>query len=340
MKKALIVLLILAVAGGAFAQSFNGYVETGAKITFKDDIPVEANDGDGPEPVRAQVTFTNGDDETWGITVGIRSNVTAEETDKIFLSDANGWVKFANIFKLTAGKGVGGDWEATTAVFDENGIGGSAAGAKLNVTPIDGLDLGVVFGYPNTGVAAGKIGNFLSETGIGAKFDAGILVAGTRLKFFSEETTDYPGTDANWLVDVKIPVLDLFNVHVESKIYNLLGKKDKMDVWVGEKIEGSIVGLSWGVKSTQNVTADPLFADLDIDLGYELPINDKATLSFGADAGFTLLNKFSFDDWDVSAKLGYNFNGNVSTAFLFEVDGVVDPSDITPWFRWTIKYSF
>jgi len=75
-------------------------------------------------------------------------------------------------------------------------------------------------------------------------------------------------------------------------------------------------------------------------LEYPITLNDKATATLGADADLTLLQDASFDSWDIWAKLAYAFNGNVSTWFKFKVDGVVDPSKITPTLQWYINYSF
>jgi len=336
MKKALIVLLILAVAGGLFAQSFTGSVATGAKITLSDDIPVVATDDDSGNPVKAALDFSNSGDD-WGVGISATANVDGDSNVNGVLIDAmNGWVKFADIFKLTAGKGQGGNWQATDFI-DEN-IPSSNAGARLNVTPIDGLDLGVVFGYPNKGVKAGKIANFFQETGIGVKYDAGILVAGTSLKLFSEETEGYSGTDANWMFDVKIP-LSILTVHVDGHINNLTEKGGKMDKLIGLKLNGTVVGLSWNVWAKAWLN-DPMTAKAHAGLEYPIALNDKATATLGADADLTLLQDASFDSWDIWAKLAYAFSGNVSTYFKLKVDGKVDPSEVTPSLVWAIKYSF
>jgi len=344
MKKALIVLLILAVAGGLFAQTFSGSVNTGAKITFKDDMPVVATDDDSGDPVHASLSFTNGDDD-WGVTVGVNADVTkVDEAGKYTagpysFGDANGWVKFADIFKLTAGKGQGGNWQFND-IIDE-GIDGSDAGARLNVTPIPGLDLGIVFGYPDYGVKADQVANFFQEIGIGAKYDAGILIAGTSLKLFSEESEGYEGTDANWWLDIKVPIANLFDIMVDVAIKNLTGKGGDMDKTVGAKIAGSVVGLSWNVWAKAGLN-DETTATAGAGLSYGIPISDKASAEIGADAGLTLLQDASFDSWSLYAKLAYAFNANVSTFFKLKVAGdqTVDPSTVTPTLQWNIGYSF
>jgi hypothetical protein len=237
MKKALIVFLILAVAGGLFADpGFTGSVKTGALFTFSDDAAYQArgkmSDGWRDEAVRAALSFTNGGDD-FGVTISglatVPNNVDKAGAGGINIDAFNGWVTFAQMFTLTAGKGIGGNWQATSDVFDRN-ISSSNAGARLNIKPIPGLDFGLAFGYPNQGSNAKKFENFLKETGIGAKYDAGIFVVGTSLDLRSEEFEGYPDMDGNWLFDAKIPLAGLFTVHLDGYIDNLFGKKDDQDI--------------------------------------------------------------------------------------------------------------
>jgi len=337
MKKALIVLLILGLAGGLFAQSWSGSVQTGVKFEFGDEITVAANDDDG-HAVRSRLSFTNSGDD-WGVNVGVNANTLAGNSNpnNVF-GDMNGWVKFGDIFKLTAGKGQGGNWQATGAVFDQ-GPGGSNASFRLNITPISGLDFGFVFGFPNGDVKANKIANFFLETGIGAKYDAGIFVAGTALKLHSEETTGYPETDADWWFDAKIPV-SVVTIHLDGFIKNLLEKKAAQDIQTGIRVEGSVAGLDYGVQSTQNF-ADPLAVDAGVDLTYGgITLSDKASAEVGADAGFTVLPDFSFDSWGAYAKASYAFTGNVSSFAKFAIGGDGKFEEITPTLQLFVKYSF
>jgi len=341
MKKALIVLLILAVAGGAFAQTWSGQVRTGALFTFADDMPVAAFDDDGDHAVYGELNFTSEGDD-WGATIGSNVVVGMDNTVSGFnIGDFNGWVKFADIFKLTAGKGVGGDWQATTEIFDE-GPGGSNAGARLQVEPIAGLNFGVVFGYPNGGVSAEKIGSFFQETGIGVKYTSDLFTVGTALKLFSEETDDYPKTDANWWFDALIPLAGLFDIHVDGYVKNLLGDLDK-EIAFGIKLMGTVIDhLSWWVKGVAYPSDDPFSADIGAGLSYSYPINDKATAEAGGEVGLSKKDEFNFDSWNIYAKLGYDFNANVSTSFKFKVAGDMtgDETKLTPTLLWLIKYTF
>jgi len=325
------------VAGGLFAQSFSGSVETGAKIVIDDGASIAANDNDG-HAVKYNLGFGNSG-EDWGVNISANANVGNDGgTNGVNVGDMNGWVKFADIFTLSAGKGRGGNWQATGDVFDD-GPGGSNAGARLNIAPIPGLDFGFVFGYPNHGVKAAKIENFFQELGFGAKYDAGIFVAGTAVELFSEESDGYSGLSANWWIDAKIP-LSFFTIHLDAYIKDLTEKGPGKEIAVGEKFNGSVAGLDWYVKAKEFLVPDPLKVELSAGVGYGIPISDKASVDLGADVGATYKDELGDIWWDVSATLNYTFNGNVSTWVEFDLDGTVDPSKVTPSLQWYIKYSF
>jgi hypothetical protein len=250
MKKALIVLLILAVAGGLFAQSWSGSVTTGAKITFTDDAPIMATaDGDDNGAVKASLSFKNSGDD-WGVNVGTSAKVATDGTGASGLSigDFNGWVSFGGIFKLTAGKGIGSAWG--TGGNTDASIGAKTDAAyRLNITPIPGLDFGARFAYPKgTGVDATSIGDFFQETGIGVKYgaDAWNAAAGVDL---SGEATNGKGLDGNAYFGFNFSGIELVAIHVGAKIDNLLDTAGAQKITLFEKFSGSIVGLDWYVKA-------------------------------------------------------------------------------------------
>jgi len=341
MKKALIVLLILAIAGGAFAQTFSGQIRTGALFDFSDDgvsVTAQEESWDSGQPVKARLDFANGGDD-WGIAFGVLGDVPKDNSSPaLTLNGAYGWVKFANIFTLSAGRGgIGDAWQATDWVDDR--VGSERVGARLRVAPISGLDFGVAFHYPNGGASAGKIANFFQEVLVGAKYDAGIFVAGTTFQLDSVETTDPAGdTDVNWWLDAKIPLAGLFDIHFETHAFHLLQNKGDLDVFLGEKLAGNVLGISWNVWSKQaNLTKD-VAVTAGAELGYDIPLSDKATVSLGADLSANVTPDPGISGWDVNAKYAYSFNSNVSTYFKFNVAG--DPDDITPTLKWIIEYNF
>jgi hypothetical protein len=335
MKKALVVFLILAVAGGLFAQ-WSGSVTTGALFTFGDEITVDASDDDG-HAVKARLSYASSGDD-YGVSVGVNGDRTTGNADAGYYIDSfSGWVSFADMFRLTAGRSVGGNWRIND--FVSSNIPGSGAGVRLNITPISGLNFGFVFGYPTTGVKAGTIANFFQETGIGANYNAGIFQVGTSLKLFSEESDGYPDTDANWWIDVLVPVPNLFNAQLSAKILNLFAKKAAQDKLVGLKLSGSVVGLSWNVwgKAMPN---DTLTAIAGAGVSYPITINDKTSLGLDANANLTVLEDFNFDSWDASAKVTYKFNDKVSTSGKFKLAQNLVAETFTPTLLWNIGYSF
>ena len=350
MKKALIVILILAMAGGLFAQTWTGSVNTGAKITFTDDdIPVMATrNGDDDAAVDASLSFTNGDD-TWGITVGASAKVDTEAAvTGLDIGDMVGWVKFADMFKLTAGKGVGGAW-GSGGNTDTN-ISDSVAGVRLEVEPIDGLNFGVRFGYPNSGVKANKIVNFFEEIGIGAKYSADVWWAALGLDLDSEETQEVDEEtgavtgggelDALLYFGFNYTGIELVKIHVGAKIENLFTEKT---VTLFEKLNGTVAGLNWYFQANEKLIPDPLEVGLEVGVSYPITISDKTSAEVGASANASFASDpgFSFDEWNAYAQVSYKFNDNVNTSAKFNLHGDMgDDTKISAYLRWLIGFSF
>jgi len=347
MKKALIVLLILAMAGGLFAQSWSGGVTTGAKFEFGEDgIPVTATDDDSGDAVHASLSFENSGDN-WGITVGASAGVGG--SGYFDFGDANGWVKFADMFKLTAGKGIGGAWG--TGGNTDKDISGSDAGVRLEITPIDGLNFGFRFGYPNGGTSAGKVANFFQETGIGVKYSADAWNAATGLDLDSEESTEVKDDDgvvtkageldALWYFGFNYTGIELVKIHFGGIIANLFTDKS---VTLYEKFNGSVAGLNWSLEAKETIIPDPLTVALKAALSYPIAISDEASAEVGASAkaSYTSDPGFSFDEWNIYAWAKYAFSGtNVWTKAKLDVTGTVgDDSKISPNLIWTIGFSF
>jgi len=162
------------------------------------------------------------------------------------------------------------------------------------------------------------------ETGIAAKYDAGILTAWASLELYSPETRS--DTDAKFRFGVKVP-LSILNVAVQGNANSLM--TDKTTVHLGEKIDGNIVGLGWYLKSEQDLVSyddagvkKDLTANLVAGLSYGIPINDKASATVGGSAKAANILDFDVDKLKFNAygKVEYNFNGNVSTSGEFGLD--------------------
>ena len=322
-----------------FAQSWSGSVSTGAKITFADDIPVMATaDGDDNGAVKASVSYKGSSDD-WGFTVGTSAKVNTDySVAGLSIGDFNGWVKLGDMIKLTAGKGIGDAW-ATGGNTDAKINNGGNIGYRLNITPIAGLDFGFRFAYPKDKAAATTIGNFLQETGIGAKYAADAWNVAAGIDLVSEEAG---GLDGNAYFGFNFTGLGdtLSLIHFGAKADNTFAKVDDQAITLFQELDGSIVGLNWSLTADEAVSASPLKVNLGLGVDYGITINDKAGVKVGADADAAYADEFKLGEWDVFAEATYKFNGSVSTVGKFELDGDFDFSKITPWLRWTIKYSF
>jgi hypothetical protein len=331
MKKALIVLLILAVAGGLFAVDLSGSVNTGINFDLTaDDQPVAAT-----EPVKAELNFTGDGGDDWGATIG--TSATRLDGNGVSVGDLNGWVQFADIFTLGAGTGQGGwaspgPWEKKV---DE------VVGAKLSVAPMDGLDLGIRFGYPKDGVEAQKLMNFFQEIGIGVTFGADAFSIAAGVNLYSEETTG-SDMDASLYAGFKFTGLDIVTISVDGGMDNAMGKKGDSLAFFGEKLNGDVASLGWELWSKQTF-GDPLGVTAGAKLTYGFDLSDSTSLGFEAGAGLTVMQDFNFDSVYAKVNLDHSFNDNVSTGFEFKLtDDMPKGGDakIGAYLEWTVGYSF
>jgi hypothetical protein len=341
MKKALIVLLILGLAGGLFAQSWSGSVSTGARIDFGEDTPIKSTaDGDDDKAVKASVSYKGSSDD-WGFTVGTSAKVDRDNNALgLTIGDFNGWVKFADMFKLTVGKGIGDAWTTGDNTGGKVDNGGNI-GYRLEITPaaVSGLNFGFRFAYPSGKTAATTIANFFQETGIGAKYSADVWNVAAGIDLVSEEAG---GLDGNAYAGFNYTGLGdyLSLIHVGAKINNTFDKAADQAITLFERLSGSVVGLNWTLDLNEAVTASPLAVGIELGLDYGITISDKTSATIGADADAKYADEFKLGGWDIWAQLNYKFNGGVSTSAKFELDSDFDFSEVTPWLRWLITYSF
>ena len=148
MKKALIVLLLLAFVGsGLFAQSFTwtGYVASGLGLTKWDgndqmSIGLRSAEGNGAYGAELYLAYANAD-ETAGLTFGVDSYSGADDWTAN-LAAAYIWGKFSNgLFKLLGGVGDAGEYTSTDPWYTPNDWGGW--GLQLSVYPTDSIQFGV-----------------------------------------------------------------------------------------------------------------------------------------------------------------------------------------------------
>jgi len=177
MKKTLVVLLILAVAGGAFAQevTFSGEVVSGVLIQLGDgyeDPVIRGDDDDDDRAVRARLN-AEVDGGNWGAQLGIAADFRAygsfvdglfdnsgnvdpnwEEPEdfnaggqgaNLYLYNAHAWGTIADMFTIRAGLIDPGVWTVGGWV-DENISSG--LGLRFEIHPIEGLNIGAFIPAP------------------------------------------------------------------------------------------------------------------------------------------------------------------------------------------------
>jgi hypothetical protein len=143
MKKALVVLLILAVAGGAFAQglTFTGELKSGLGIVYDsvgETAYLEAftKDGEQPFQFRLHAAYANAED-TAGLKVRLQQRTGTPTIDYAF-----GYLKaFSNILTVQGGKVDDGTFNSGGGILDADS--GEGVGANLLINPIDNLVIGL-----------------------------------------------------------------------------------------------------------------------------------------------------------------------------------------------------
>jgi hypothetical protein len=319
MKKALVVLLILAIAGGLFAQGleWSGAVKTGMKFLADDehngkDITVDMYSDDAEVPIRLQLggTYTQ---ENYGAKFGARFDPAALTafgggvSAKLwgYTYNAYVWAEFVNdIVKVSAGRIDDGVWG--TGGPEDYTIKGD--GLRVEVAPITGLNLGLMLRAP---VMSLTIKDFLSETAFGAKYEGGELfwIAGGLIldsqadglqdafdsNGITSPTVDAPNTDSDHgLVfqagaGVKPGILGL-EVKVEAKANNASKFSDYGYFVLDEDV--SIKPLD---KLTVGLKAYQTFFGSDWGEGIANGEDLKPLLKFTPYVGYALLDNVKLD---------------------------------------------
>ena len=295
MKKALIVLLILGVAGGLFAQSvsWSGGVGTGLFIKFGDaydDPCVVADDDDTNDAIHGFLAAEY-DADSWGLKIQLDAGYSVDHHGVFGLTNAYGWMNFLNkIINVKAGLIDDGVWG--TELEADRGVA-TGGGVRIEIMPIDGLNLGLFFSYPDHGIAAGKIGNFFQETAFGFEYSmANMFRAAVALKLYSEESeyTGYDGMDVELIYGFAFTGIPNLLIGLSGGIDNLANFSDYGDWENYVEVSYKISSLGFGIVLGQHIFADEGLIEFGIKPWLEYAINDS--FSVGLDIPFT------FDTWD------------------------------------------
>ncbi|WP_010260575.1 hypothetical protein [Treponema primitia] len=264
MKKMLVVLLILAMAMGAFAQElkWSGDVSTGFESSYlesknenlpssndttkDEDFKFYSYDADNGAPLRAQLVldYANGN-------VGAKIKFKLEEPKKLGVNSIFDFAylsyKFIDIIDLYAGKIDNGVWNTGG---DEDGDAGEGLGALVQVAPIGGLTVGAGL-YINddneinseyTPGSSSDDGIFYADYTIGAAFDHDLFRVALSARASDTMLRQF------WF-GVSLKAIDKLGLAVEAFSKNL---SDKDIAWqIDEKISYDLGALDVGLTAYQ-----------------------------------------------------------------------------------------
>jgi hypothetical protein len=207
MKKTFVVLLILAVAGGVFAQElkWSGVLKTGVQFYADNE---KAYDDDARDPgfklysddadrnggrLDLTATYTNNN-------VGVKANLRNEYLTTLSFNNAYGWIDFIDgKLNVKAGKIDDGVWRGGG---DQNFNISTGYGVRFEIKPIEGLNFGAFLTGPNSQAhqyspkeGYAPIGDFLSETAIGVSYTADAFDVSAGLKLDGDDNSGYIGQD-------------------------------------------------------------------------------------------------------------------------------------------------
>jgi len=346
MKKALVVLLILAVAGGVFAQTtvkVTGNVRTGLAIGFTDEdgdagkAKVDYIQNKGENGMRADlgVQVRSGDENSpygkFGADFTLRAREGALFGADTFSQNLN--APTANIFWqpssllwIQVGTGGGGGF-GTLGGIDRNHDIVDTGGLKLKLTPIAGLTIGAQAYYGATGATK------LFETvnyGFGAKYSLPILDVAANLRYLAENTADKTekirfGAGAN------IKALASMGLNALAADVNTYGfGTDNFFLGVGEKVGFSASGLSLTVKAQEYLWMGT--GDKDVipmlfqgEVSYQV----SSLVKVGAEVRYIIGNKPSFNYRNASEIGGVD---NVAAFSAKETAGL----GVSPWVSFAV----
>ena len=241
MKKALIVLLSLAVAGGLFAQSFSGGVSSGLLLGFDEDgHSFYTSKSDGGDQYGYYFN--------WGWTgesgrVGGGINAAGSNGEGWNFDGSNLWFKPLDILTLKGGGGGLGGFGTPGAVDASNDAADQGVGLSLKLEPIAGLALGA-----GVEPKALEIGKALYT--FGASYTLTNLVGVVANVRLNPETVDDDGvtTDSSVNAAAGVNVLALSNIAgltigVDVAAENVANLSDAGKVTAGAKIGFKVADL-------------------------------------------------------------------------------------------------
>jgi hypothetical protein len=287
MKRALIVLLSLAVAGGLFAQvSYSGFVNSGFQVVIPNEGDTTfhwySNDAGGTYRFQFRAAYEN-EAGTVGASGALRSNAGGFGFD-----GGNAWIKLMEKqLHINVGTGGAGGFGSLGSFGDAN----TAADGRFSLAFTPALD-GVTFGI---GLGINPAGSDATNTFTKATYGAGLKFGLPNLLTAVVNGNYVPDTEvANANVGIQVAALNaasgasgLTNLAVDLRAPNVT---DLSYIGIGPLVGLRVVGVGAG-----NLTATvysrvfvPLNDDNDLDyyLGLDMTVPFTSAVSFNLNAAY------------------------------------------------------
>jgi len=321
MKKALIVLLILAIAGGAFAEgvSVGGSVEAGFGIGITDAdgskplVDWVQNRGENGIAASIDLSYSSADDAAYGkygADVAFGAYYGGFNGDSFDLSpDAyQVWWYPTSVLRLQFGNF--GDWDYGTpgGVGASWNVRGGPGGFGFELKPIDGLGIVATAKYGNWG--GGKWdGNATILENIDIPFAVKYTAADLLSLVANGIYKGADGGDNKFDFGAGVNFLALSDLGLGTLAADVTTSNfgtDNLYLSIGEKVGFSLGGLSLTVKAIEYLgIGDDVGKDLSLPMYFQADVGYKLSdvVSLGIEGSYALGSKPSFN-WRDAAQLG------------------------------------
>ena len=287
MKRALLVLLLLAVAGGLFAQvTFSGGVLGGVEVAIEDDTNFFAWHTDSGTGYRFELNanYTNADGNA-GIFARLRYNGTIDGG-----TPAHVWFKPTDTFWIYGGRVDANRW-GTFGGFDADGGVGGPIGVHIRLDPVPGLSLGA--GVAPTGAKIDE-----ASYRFGLRYTAtGVVDVAANLNY--NGATEVAAVNAGFNI-LALSGLGFSRLAVDVAAANL---SDLTWIGVGPRFEFSAAGINLGLRSRIYLPLEDQDLDASAAVWASYPIGSvtpRIGVAYALKGAFSQAAGAAFDhrDWD------------------------------------------
>jgi hypothetical protein len=359
MKKMLVVLLVFAMAIGAFAQEVKvtGDVKTGLRL-HQDDADTRgkglvvhpySDDVDDGTGIRADVVV-DASYGNYGAKVGLRSN-----DGNFVLPYAFAYGNLANDkIKISAGWLDDAAW-ATQGDWDDNID--NVKGVRFEFKPVEFLNFGLALNNSDTdkGPPIDVVKNFLLETVVGVKLDFDPFTAVLAFRFDGDgdgAVGGVPTEDDGKVMDAaklifsfNIKAVDRLTAIIDGGLFNIgafsdagfLDAREKIGFQINDKFYVGAVfkEVGWGNANDFYFHANP---------GIDFAVNDALSLGLGVTVGLgTDTDGTDYDMFfNVKPSLTFNFGANAKAVawYKLQVEDSTHAYDLSNNIQFDFVFSF